>query len=55
MKKTITNTIAALALIAGIIIGAVCHGVLAFLGAFALAYAGLITLLSKNTDWIWNA
>lgn len=55
MKRILTNVIAVLALVAGIVIGAVCHGVLAFLGAFALAYVGAVTLLSKNTDWIWNA
>lgn len=54
-RKILTNTLAALALLAGLVIAALCHGVLAFLAAFALAYAGLITLLSKNTDWIWNA
>lgn len=54
MKRTATNLLAALALVAGIVIGAVCHGILAFLGAFALAYCGAVTLISKNTDWIWN-
>lgn len=55
MKRTATNILAALALVAGIVIGARCHGILAFIGAIALAYAGTVTLISKNTDWIWNA
>ena len=55
MKRNLINITAALAVIAGIVIGAVCHGILAFLGAFALAFAGTVTLISGNTDWIWNA
>lgn len=55
MKRKVINVIATIAVIAGIIIGAVCHGILAFIGALALAWAGAVTLLSKNTDWIWNA
>lgn len=55
MKRKVINVIATIAVIAGIVIGAVCNGILAFLGAFALAYVGAVTLLAKNTDWIWNA
>lgn len=55
MKKIIRNTFAALALIAGLVIGAVCQGLLAFIGAFALTYGGLITLIAGNTRWIWTA
>lgn len=55
MKRIITNTLAALALIAGLVIGAACQGVLAFLGAIALGWTGAVTLIAKNTDWIWNA
>lgn len=55
MKRILTNTIAALALVAGLVIGATFHGLLAFLLGVALGYAGLITLIAKNTDWIWYA
>lgn len=55
MKKIITNTFAALALVAGIVIGATGHGILACLAGVALAWAGAVTLISKSTDWIWNA
>lgn len=55
MKRKITTTIAALAVIAGVVIGALGSGVLACLTGVALAWAGAVTLLSKNTDWIWNA
>lgn len=54
MKRTITNTIAALAVIAGIVIGAVCHGILAFLCAIALSWVGAVALINYNTDWIWR-
>lgn len=54
MKKT-RNTLAALAVLAGLVIGAVGSGLLALLGGIALAYAGAVTLISKNTDWIWKA
>ena len=55
MKKHIVNTIATLAIVAGIVIGALCHGILAFLGALALTWGGAVTLINGNTDWIWNA
>ena len=54
MKKRITNAAALLALLAGIGIGAVCSGIAAFLGGFLLAYAGALTLITGNTDWLWN-
>lgn len=50
MKKTIVKIISVLLLIAGICIGAVCNGILAFLGAFILAYIGIMGLLPK--EWI---
>ena len=40
MKKA-KNLLCALAIAAG-------------LGGIALAYAGTVTLISKNTDWIWK-
>lgn len=55
MKRILTNSLAALALVAGLAIGAVCHGFAAFLGAIALAWAGAVTLINGNTDWIWRA
>lgn len=55
MKRKVINVIATIAVIAGIVIGAVCHGILAFLGALALAWAGGVTLINGNTDWIWYA
>lgn len=55
MKRNIINILATLAVIAGLTIGAACQGILAFLGAFALAFVGAVTLISGNTDWIWNA
>ena len=53
MKKA-KNLLAALALVAGLVIGAAGSGLLALLGGIALAYAGTVTLISKNTDWIWK-
>jgi hypothetical protein len=55
MKRILTNTIAALAVVAGLVIGAVGHGLLVCLVALALMYAGALTLISKNTDWLWHA
>ena len=55
MKKTLTNIIAALACIAGLVIGSVGHGLLALLGGLFLLYIGAVTLINQNTDWIWNA
>lgn len=53
MKKA-KNLICALAIAAGLVIGAAGSGLLALLGGIALAYAGTVTLISKNTDWIWK-
>lgn len=55
MKRIAINTIAALAVIAGLVIGAVGHGLLVCLVALALTYAGALTLINQNTDWIWRA
>lgn len=55
MKKHIVNILAALAVVAGICIGAVCQGILALLGGVSLAWAGAVTLIGRNTDWLWNA
>lgn len=52
MKHKIINTLAVLAVIAGIIIGAVCNGVPAFICAISLSWAGAVTLISGSTDWI---
>ena len=52
MKRHIVNVLAVLAIIGGIAIGAAGDGLLAFLAAIALAYAGAVTLIHGNTDWI---
>lgn len=52
--RTTVNILAVLAIVAGLVIGAACHGVLAFLGAFILAYLGTVALIKMNTDWICN-
>lgn len=54
MKKA-KNLLAALALVAGLVIGSVGSGLLAFLGGIFLAYSGAVTLISRKTDWICNA
>ena len=54
MKKTLTNALAALACIAGLVIGSVGHGLLALLGGLFLLYIGAVTLIGKNTDYITN-
>lgn len=54
MKRITLNVIASLAVLAGIVIGAACQGVLALIGALALAWTGAVTLINQNTDWIWR-
>lgn len=53
MKKA-KNLLAALAIVAGLVIGSVGSGLLAFLGGIFLAYVGAVTLIARNTDWIWR-
>jgi len=53
MKKIIINLIAILAIIAGLTIAAIGHGLLACLSAIMITYIGAITLIDKNTNWIW--
>jgi len=53
MKRT-TTIIAVLAIVAGIVIGALGSGILACLTGIALAFAGAVTLINGSTDWIWN-
>ena len=48
MKKAIAKTLAVLAVIGGIILGAVGHGLLAFIVGVALAYIGALALLGKE-------
>ena len=48
MKKATTKTLAVLALIAGLVIGAVGNGLLAYIGGVMLATIGLLTLLGKE-------
>lgn len=54
MKRIIINTLAALAVIAGVVIGAVCNGVPAFICAISLSWVGAVALINYNTDWIWR-
>lgn len=55
MKKAIRNTIAALAVIAGLCAAAVAPWWAVWLVCLPVMFAGAITLISGNTDWIWNA
>jgi hypothetical protein len=48
MKKATIKVLSAAALVGGLVLGAVCNGLLAFLGALALAYAGALGLLGKE-------
>lgn len=54
MKRIFRNALAAFAVLAGIIIGAVCSGILACFVGIALAWGGAVTLIGQNTDWITN-
>lgn len=54
MRRRILNILSALAIIGGLVLGALGHGPLAFLAAVAITYSGAITLISGNTDWITN-
>lgn len=54
MKRIILNILAALAVVAGLILGAIGHGLLAVIVALALTWGGAVTLINQNTDWIWN-
>lgn len=51
MKRYLSNTLAAVALVVGLVIGASGIGILAFLVGVVLAYTGLLSLISTNTDW----
>lgn len=52
MKRKIRNVIAALAVVAGIVVGAVGSGILACFCGIALAWGGAVTLIEQNTDWM---
>ena len=52
-KKVFVSILCILAIIAGVCIGAVCEGILAFLGSLFLAIGGAFKLIDINTDWIW--
>lgn len=54
MKKIAHNIISVLAIIAGVALGVVAGGILAFLGGIAIAWAGAVSLIEQNTDWITN-
>lgn len=51
MKK-IYNTLAVLAIIAGLALSVIARWWVVWLVAFPLLYAGAIYLLKENTDWI---
>ena len=49
MKKVVKKSIAIVAIIGGLLVGAVCKGILAFLIAFAFVYIGVLALIGKDT------
>ncbi len=51
MKK-IYNTLAVLAIIAGLALSVIARWWVVWLVAFPLLYAGVISLIKMNTDWI---
>ena len=48
MKKATCKILGILALVGGIAIGSICHGLLAYLGGVMFATFGLLTLLGKE-------
>lgn len=52
MKRTLTNTIAALAAIGGLIAAMTAPWWAVWLICFPAIYAGAVTLIKTNTDWI---
>lgn len=52
MKRIIINICAALMVLGGLVIGAVGSGVLIFLASIAVTYAGAVSLVKTNTDWL---
>ena len=48
MKKKITNTACALAIVAGLSITTLCNGFAAFLAGFILIYCGVLYLLNRK-------
>lgn len=52
MKKILTNTIATLAVIGGLAASMFAPWWAVWLICFPAMYAGAITLISRNTDWI---
>lgn len=55
MKKIILNLLDALAIAAGLVLGAVAPWWAVWLLAFPLVYLGTLGLVRRNTSWIWTA
>lgn len=54
MKKTIKNTIAGLAIVAGLAVATVAPWWVVWLVAFPAMYAGAIFLIKINSDYVEN-
>ncbi len=54
MKHTIINVIAALAVVCGLVASVLAPWWVVWFIAFPIMYAGAITLIKVNTDWITN-
>ena len=55
MKKHILNTIAALAVIAGLCVSVFAPWWIVWFVCLPVMFAGAVTLITKNTDWLWNS
>ena len=55
MKHTVINLIAAVAVIAGLVASAVAPWWAVWFLCFPVIYAGAITLIKSNTNWIEEA
>lgn len=54
MKKKLINSLAAVAVIGGLVFSAVAPWWAVWLIAFPVIYAGAVTLIKMNTDYIEN-
>lgn len=52
MKRKVINTLAAVAIIAGLALSVTAHWLVVWLVCFPLIYAGAITIIKTNTEWI---
>lgn len=55
MKKIILNLLDALAILAGLVLGALAPWWVVWLVALPLVYLGGLDLIRRNTDWICTA